>query len=644
MRDDDLLGDLVGQRVVIERFRFGHDDFRRRNFDLFGDLVGHGVEVDGCRHALRDRTGTLFVDDDVVCRRFGLRDDDLLGHHLGEQVVVDLFRLGHFDVGNDHLFGDLFGKTFVIDAFRDPVGNAFVVDIFGDFAGDFFVVDAVGDAAGDLLRALFVHHDVVIEFVGHAVFDDFRNAVVIDGIGHDRRGLCSLVHTVVIDRFGLRQLFGYGSRHRVDIERKFVRHRLRDDRIVDLFGNGRLFRHRFGNPVVVDGIGHPGNDRVRKPVVIDGIGKFRDDRFGERIVVDGLGIGGHGHLGDDHVREFLVIDLLRRRFGQGHLFGDRLRQRVGIHLGNRLDDCRGNIRRKHLFVGHGGLDALRRLHEVFVDAAIVHLIGIRKGFHHLFRRAVNDAVVIDGGGSLRRNRSFAEHFRDLFPHFFGDPGIIDIFRYGDSGDGIENFLVMGGDARFRFFADGFADLFVIDFFLRGQHFRDLFGDRSIVRLGAGSEFVEFLFDLGERLVDLFQNLHLSLYGLELGEHVVRENAGQRLVDHLVLLVPVLELTHHGLRGLRVGLRSGTGLLLNGLIQRTRLQRVVLQLVHQFFFHLLQIVRKSVVESLDHEGSLISPRRYVCISLKRGLLLVVVSVIRHITPQFVLLLAKKSDKP
>ena len=190
---------------------------------------------------------------------------------------------------------------------------------------------------------------------------------------------------------------------------------------------------------------------------------------------------------------------------------------------------------------------------------------------------------------------------------------------------------MRSDARFRFLYDGFGDFVIID-------------ERLIIGRRPGRQLVKLFFDLRKGLVDLFKEFDLPFHGFQLCEHVVFQNTGQRFINHLILLIPVFEFTHHRLRGLRVGFHRGLRFFLNGLIQRTGLQRVVFELVHQLFFHFLQIVRQAVVQSLDHKGRFISPRRYVRISMRRSLLLVVVAVIRHITPQFVLFACKKSDKP
>ena len=663
------------------------------------------------RHHFREQ----IIIDLFRLRQFDLGKHDLVRHHLRKKIIVDLLGLGQFHFGKDHLFRHPIGEFLVIErprhALRDILLALFVhhdvvVDLVRNFGfddlRDAVVIDGIGNRFRRFCRLIY---SVVIDRLRrlrHSFGNTLRHDDVIDRLrlGHILRDL--LRHSGVIDRlrlrkvirnlpsddgtihfFRLRHIFRNALRdlgviHRLGLGhilcdllcnrsvihffglRHTFRDLLRHDDVIQSFRLGHFFRDRFGYFFVIDRLGHPRDHGVRELVVIhglglDGRGHSRDDGFREQIVIDRFGLSGRGKLGDDHIGKLIVIDLLGAGFGQDDLGSHRLRERVGIHFRDRLRHSRRDVCRQRLLVERGRFDALRRFEEILVDAAIVHLFGIRQGFHYLLGGAVDDSVVIDCGGNFARGfalrflrKGIAQLFEHLFADFLHDAGIIHVFRNGNRRYRVEDLLIVGDEARFRFFRDGFRNFIVIDLFLHGKRLDDFFlhrfGNRIVIGFRTGNELVELILDLRERSVDLFQEFDLAFHRFELGKNVVGQNGGERFVNHLVLLIAVFQLANHRLHGLRIRFRGGVGFFLNGLIQRAGLQRVVFEFVHQLFFHLLQIVRDAVIQSLDHKGRFIPPRRYVRISVRRSLFLIVVAVIRHITPQFILFACeKKSDK-
>ena len=247
MRHDYLFCNLFGKQIIIEGFGFGQRNFG--NDDLFCYFFGDRIEIDSRGYAIGDRFCAICIDDHIVCRNFGLRNNNLLGHLFRKQFIVDGFGFRNFHIGKNNLFRDLIGQHFIIeglgfgqrnfgndDFLRHLIGKEFVIDSFGfgnfcngndhllcNFFGKKFIIQSFHNALRDLFPTFLVYKHIVIGNsyffrnlrrqtvyieigkIGHFCFHEFCNPVIIDGIGKNFRSFRSLIYSIIIDNRGIRR-------------------------------------------------------------------------------------------------------------------------------------------------------------------------------------------------------------------------------------------------------------------------------------------------------------------------------------------------------------------------------------------------------------------------------------------------------
>ena len=288
---------------------------------------------------------------------------------------------------NGSLFNDFFRRFFNGSFFNDFFHYFF----YGFFNGSFFYycgsyarnaasANFICNRFRNCLYAFIVQNEIVGSFLRNLVFHDFRNSVVIDGIGDNLRRLRRKTYFVVIDRigrFGHRDLCRYLFRDTVDAS--VVQHNL-----AGLLRICRKLRH----------------NNVRKSIVIK---RFRNrlfDHCADTVVIHFCRSGRYDrsrrYLADDF-RNFIIIHF--RRYGSSY--------------GRGSYHCRTVCR------NHGHTCNLIAYH--FADTGIIYSFLCGQAFDNLFGYAADNTVIID---RLRRGETFSHLFRRIFRNAY----VINRFR------------------------------------------------------------------------------------------------------------------------------------------------------------------------------------------------------------------------